>query len=276
MHIGEYRRATELEPTAFTTRHGLRLPDLSHRTKLSFGAVALYRMGDWDGFWRAFHAIDATIAHDLPITYHLMRLYAVAAYLHEVAGQPDDADRLIEELDRSQATRGDTGVSSARPWIVAVLVRRGRFDEARRRLEVADPSRDLQNLDLTYEAWAELLAEEGAWSDAPAIIAAARAWATRGGLLALPAFVDRLEGRMLVAAGDPAAGVERLRTARTTLDQLEAAWERARVELDLADALLHLDRRDEAAEVADAAVAVLERLSAPKELARARELRSPA
>jgi class 3 adenylate cyclase/tetratricopeptide (TPR) repeat protein len=274
MHIGEYRRATELEPTAFTTRHGLRLPDLSHRTKLSFGAVALYRMGDWDGFWRAFHAIDATIAHDLPITYHLMRLYAVAAYLHEVAGQADDADRLIDELDRSQATRGDTGVSSARPWIVAVLVRRRRFDAARRRLAVADPSRDLQNLDLTYEAWGELLAEEGAWSEAPAIVAAARAWATRGGLLALPAFADRLEGQMLVAAGDPAAGVERLRTARATLDQLEAAWERARVELDLAEALLHLDRREEAAEVADAAAAVLERLSAPRELARAREVRS--
>jgi class 3 adenylate cyclase len=274
VHIGEYRRATELEPTAFTTRHGLRLPDLSHRTKLSFGAVALYRMGDWDGFWQAFRTIDATIAHDLPITYHLMRLYAVAAYLHEVAGDRAQADRLIDELDRSQATRGDTGVSAARPWIVAVLVRRGRFDEARRRLAVADPSRDLQNLDLTYEAWGELLAEEGAWSEAPAIITAAREWAARGGLLALPAFADRLEGRMLVANGDPAAGVERLISARATLDHLEAAWERTRVELDLADALLKLDRRAAAAEVIDAALPVLERLSAPRELAQARELRS--
>jgi class 3 adenylate cyclase len=274
VHIGEYRRATELEPTAFTTRHGLRLPDLSHRTKLSFGAVALYRMGDWDGFWQAFRTIDATIAHDLPITYHLMRLYAVAAYLHEVAGDRAQADRLIDELDRSQATRGDTGVSAARPWIVAVLVRRGRFDEARRRLAVADPSRDLQNLDLTYEAWGELLAEEGAWSEAPAIITAAREWAARGGLLALPAFADRLEGRMLVANGDPAAGVERLISARATLDHLEAAWERTRVELDLADALLKLDRRAAAVEVIDAALPVLERLSAPRELAQARELRS--
>ena len=274
VHIGEYRRATELEPTAFTTRHGLRLPDLSHRTKLSFNAVALYRMGDWDGFRRAFHTIDATIPHDLPITYHLMRLYAVAAYVHEVAGEHVHADRLIDELDRSQATRGDTGVSAARPWIVAVLVRRRRFDEARRRLAVADPSRDLQNLDLTYEAWGELLAEEGAWSEAPEIIAAARAWAERGGLLALPAFADRLEGRMLVAMGDPAAGVERLRSARATLDHLEAAWERARVELDLADALLLLGLRTEAAEVVDAALATLERVSAPKELRRARELRS--
>jgi class 3 adenylate cyclase/tetratricopeptide (TPR) repeat protein len=276
VHIGEYRKATELEPTAFTTRHGLKLPDISHRTKLSFNAVALYRMGDWDGFWRAYETIDATIDHELAITYHLMRLFAVAAYLHDVAGDEAAADRLIEELDRSQATRGDTGVSSARLWIVDVLVRRGRLEEARRRLAIPDPSRDLQNLDLTHEAWAELLAEEGAWSEAPAIIAAARAWATQSGLLALPAFADRLEGRMLVATGDSEAGVERLRAARATLDGLEAAWDRARTELDLADALLRLDNRTEAAEVADAALATLERLSAPREIARARDLRSSA
>jgi class 3 adenylate cyclase/tetratricopeptide (TPR) repeat protein len=276
VHIGEYRRATELEPTAFTTRHGLRLPDLSHRTKLAFNAVALYRMGDWDGFWRAFHGIDATVDHDLPITYHLMRLYAVAAYLLDVAGEAHEANRLIEELDRSQATRGDTGVSAARPWIVATLVRRGQFGDARQRLAVADPSRDLQNLDLTYEAWAEVLAEQGAWAEVPPILTAARAWAAHGGLLALPAFADRLEGRMLVANGDPAAGAERLWSARVTLDHLEAAWERARVELDLADALLRLGERTQAVTVLDAALTVLERLSAPRELARARELRSSA
>jgi hypothetical protein len=48
------------------------------------------------------------------------------------------------------------------------------------------------------------------------------------------------------------------------------------VELDLADALLQLDRRDEAVKVIDAALGVLERLSAPQELAQARELRSRA
>jgi class 3 adenylate cyclase/tetratricopeptide (TPR) repeat protein len=275
VHIGEFRQATELEPTAFTTRHGLRLPDISHRTKLSFNAVALYRMGDWDGFWRAYEAIDATIDHNLAITYHLMRLFAVAAYLHEVAGKTAEADRLIEELDRSQATRGDTGVSSARLWIVDVLVRRGRFDEARRRLAIPDPSRDLQNLDLTHEAWGELLAEEGSWSEAPEIIAAARAWAAKSGLLALPAFADRLEGRMLVATGDPERGIERLRAARATLHRLEAGWERARVDLDLAEALLARGRTAEAREAADAALATLERVNAPREIARAREIRSP-
>jgi class 3 adenylate cyclase/tetratricopeptide (TPR) repeat protein len=276
VHIGEYRQATELEPNAFTTRHGLHVPDLSHRTKLSFNAVALYRMGDWDGFWRAYEAIDATIDHDLAITYHLMRLYAVAAYLHEVAGRAADADRLIDELDRSQSTRGDTGVSSARLWIVQVLVRRGRFDEGRRRLAVPDPSRDLQNLDHTYEAWGELLAEQGDWDEAPAIVSAARDWSARSGLLALPAFADRLEGRMLLATGDPERGIERLRVARTTLHRLEATWDRARVDLDLAEALLGLERRTEALEAADQAMSTLERLRAPREIVRARELRSAA
>ena len=183
VHIGQYREATELEPTTFTRRFGLNLPLLSHRTKLAFNAVALFRMGEWNRFWKAFHAIDRTIDHGKAITYHLMRLYGVAAYLHDIAGRGAEADRLIDELDRSQATRGDTGVSSARLWIVEVLVRRGRFDLARQRMVVADPSRDRQNLDLTYEAWADLLAEEGSWAEAPRIIAEAREWAAHGGLL---------------------------------------------------------------------------------------------
>jgi class 3 adenylate cyclase len=274
VHIGEYRKATELEPSRFSLRWGLNMPLLSHRTKLAFNAVALYRMAQWDAFWEAFRGIDATIDHDKAITYHLMRLYGVAAYLHEIAGRETEADRLIEELDRSQATRGDTGVSSARLWIVEILLRRGRLDLARERLVVADPSRDRQNLDLTYEAWAGLLAAEGTWAEAPRIIAQARQWAEHGGLLALPAFADLLEGRMLVATGDPERGVELLRAARDTFDGLEAAWDRARTELDLAGALLGLDRRAEAADATDAALVTLEGVDAPRELARARELRS--
>lgn len=272
VHIGEYRKATELEPTTFTKRFGLNLPLLSHRTKLAFNAVALYRMGQWTRFWQAFSDVDARIDHAKAITYHLMRLYAVAAYLHEVAGRHAQADRLIEELDRSQETRGDTGVSSARLWIVEILVRRGSHDGARQRLAVADPSRDRQNLDLTYEAWGELLAAEAAWSEAPPIIAAAREWAAHGGLLALPAVADRLEGRMLVASGDPERGVDRLRAARDVFDSLEGAWDRARTDLDLAEALLSLDRKAEAASCAAGALATLDGLEAPGEIARARRL----
>ena len=276
VHIGEYRKATELEPSAFTKRFGLHLPLLSHRTKLSFNAVALFRMGEWGRFWEAFRDIDATIDHSRAITYHLMRLFAVAAYIHEVAGRASEADRLIAELDRSQETRGDTGVSSARPWIVEILVRRGRFDLARQRLAVADPSRERQNLDLTYEAWGELLAEEGAWPEAPPMIAGAREWAAHGGLLALPAFADRLEGRMLVATGDPQRGVDGLRSARDRFAALEAAWDQAQTDLHLADALLSLGRDAEAAALATGALATLERLEAPVEIDRARQLRDRA
>ena len=68
--------------------------------------------------------------------------------------------------------------------------------------------------------------------------------------------------------------MELLRAARDTFDGLEAAWDRARTELDLAGALLGLDRRAEAADATDAALVTLEGVDAPRELARARELRS--
>ncbi len=58
-------------------------------------------------------------------------------------------------------------MSGARLWIVEILVRRGRFAEARARLAEADPVREVQNRDLDFEAWAALIAAEGTWDEAP-------------------------------------------------------------------------------------------------------------
>ena len=200
-----------------------------------------------------------------------MRLYGIAAYLKEVAGDRAAADALIAELDRSQASRGSIGVSGARLWIVQILVRRRLFSEARERLAEADPLRDVQNRDLTYEAWAELIAAEGAWDEAPSIVAAAREWAERTGLMVLPAFADRLEGGAALAVGDVELGLDRLRRARATFARHEAGWERARTEIALAEALIAAGRTDEAAEAAGAALATLTGLgSAHRDRARAR------
>ena len=237
-----------------------------------FHAAAQFRLGDWDRFWSVYDRLDATVEHDRPLAYHTMRLYGIAAYLKEVAGDRAAADALIAELDRSQASRGSIGVSGARLWIVQTLVRRGLFAEARERLAEADPLRDVQNRDLTYEAWAELIAAEGAWDEAPAIVAAAREWAERTGLMVLPAFADRLEGGAALAVGDVELGLDRLRRARATFARHEAGWERARTEIALAEALISAGRKDEAAEAAGAALATLSGLDAPIEIEGAREL----
>lgn len=273
MHIGHYRRAAEVQ--GVTGAAGAP-PVLAHRTKYIFSAVAHFRLGEWHRFWSTFDEFGPWLDHSRPLPYHVLRLYGIAAYLREVAGDASEADRLIATVDASQATRGDIGVSGARLWIVEVLVRRGELAEARRRLSVRDPVPEAQNRDLTLEARAELIAAEGAWDEAASVVADARAWAGQTGLLALPAVADRLEGRILVATGEPERGIERLQAARATLDRLEAAWDRVRTELHLADALLAVERRTEAREVLDAALATLERLKAPREIERAQDLRKRA
>jgi class 3 adenylate cyclase len=272
VHIGEYRRAVELYDADPRTRQGLRQPWISHRTKAVFGAVALYRLGQWDRFWEVFAEVDAASDHTRPLPYHSTRMYAVAAYLREVEGQTDEADRLIGELERTQASRGDVGVSGPRLWIVQILVRRGQFADARRRLAIVDPVRDSQNRDLTLEAWGEVIAEEGTWGEAPAIVADARDWATRTGLLALPAFADRLEGRAALAAGDAGRGLDLLRSALATFERLDAVWDRARTEVILAEALLDLGRPAEAASVASSAAETMAGLAAPHDLEQARSV----
>lgn len=272
VHLGEYRRAVDMQFTDYVARSGTRLPATSNRTKSVFQAAAQFRLGEWHRFWPIFTELDAVLDHDRPLPYHSMRLYGIAAYLKEVAGDGAEADRLIELLDRSQASRGEVGVSGARLWIVQTLVRRGSFAEARKRLAMADPVREVQNRDLTLEAWAELIAEEGAYEGAAPIIAEAREWAERSELLALPAFADRLEGRAALAAGDFERGLELLRGARATFVRLEAAWERARTELILADALLASGLHADAAAMAGSALETVAALSAPLETERARDL----
>ena len=272
VHIGDYRRAVQLPMGGEAGSSVAGVPPISHRTKYVFNAVAAFRLADWDRFWEVFAMLDAATDHDRPFSYHTMRLYGLAAYLKEVAGDPAAADSLIAELDRSQATRGNVGVSGARLWIVETLVRRGRSAEARVRLAEADPVRGVQNVDLDFEAWAALIAAEGTWDEAPPIVAEARKWADKTGLLALPAFADRLEGQAALAEGDVELGLERLRRSRATSARLEAAWDRARTELILATALLEVDEKREAAEVLTSALSTLTFLEAPIETERARHL----
>ncbi len=104
------------------------------------------------------------------------------------------------------------------------------------------------------------------------IVAAARAWADKTGLLALPAFADRLEGQASLAAGDVELGLERLRRSRATSARLEAAWDGARTELILATALLEGDEKREAAEVLTSALSTLTSLEAPVDTEQARDL----
>jgi class 3 adenylate cyclase/tetratricopeptide (TPR) repeat protein len=273
-HIGKYREAVEIPHIVLTPSGTVLAGGGSDRMLSVFRAVAFYRLGEWDRFWELFEEIDTRErAADRPVpTYHVQRMYGIAAHLKEISGDPSAADDLIEWVDRSQASRKDVGVSGPRLWVVQTLVRRGRTAEARERLAQDDPVRGTQNRDLTLEAWAEVIAADGTWDEAPAIAAQARSWATQTGLLALPAFADRLEGRAFIAGGELDRGLELLQRARDTQRGLEAVWDRAQTELAIAEALAAAGRSDDAAEAAGSALTTFSTFPAPVEAERARVL----
>jgi class 3 adenylate cyclase len=271
-HIGDYRRASELGAIGWARGSekgvGNYVPGV-------FYAVATFRLGRWDEFWRIFTEVDEAFGLSDPgksLRYHAHRLFAVAAYLSEVSGDSAAADRYIGHLDNSQAAQGSVGISAARLWIVMTLIRRREFREARARLAVHDPVRDIQNRDLTLEGWADLIAAEGSWNEAAAIVSEARNWSDRTGLRFLPLVADRLEGQAALAAGETDRATRLLETARDGFTRLEVPWERARTELSLAEAYVANGNGAEAATAARAALETFSALGAPAEIERAAAL----
>ncbi|MDQ2933838.1 MAG: hypothetical protein M3R49_02460, partial [Chloroflexota bacterium] len=275
-HIGDYRRAAELGAIGLARGSekgvGNYVPGV-------FYAVATFRLGRWDEFWRIFAEGNATFGlsdREKVLRYHAYRLYGVAAYVSEVTGDSAAADRYIERLDSSQAAQGSVGISAARLWIVMTLVRRGEFGEARARLAVLDPVRDIQNRDLTLEGWADLVAAEGTWDEAAAIVAEARDWSGRTGLRFLPGVADRLQGQAALAAGEHERAMRLLGAARDGFTRLEVPWERARTELSLAQAYLAAGSGTKAATTVRAALETFSALGAQVEIEHAAALRAQA
>ena len=104
------------------------------------------------------------------------------------------------------------------------------------------------------------------------MLEAARGHAVRGRLVALALHADRLDGRMLLARGEPEPALAPLERALAGFDELGAAWESAVTRLAHGEALAALGRDGDAAATLERASAVFERLRVPRELAAARAL----
>jgi hypothetical protein len=173
------------------------------------------------------------------------------------------AERYVEILTRSagEALGYSTGVLDA--WGAWATTYRGRSGEARAMLDrVSGPARRGPSRPFFEQVVATVLGDAGSWGEVPTYLDATRAYAEEAGLVALPAHLDRLEGRMLLASGDLGGTIERWEAAVATFDAIGAAWERACTELLLA----RLGVGDRARELAAGARAVFERTGSKREL----------
>ncbi len=119
-------------------------------------------------------------------------------------------------------------------------------DEVKELLEQAASIPSQVGRPFAEQVRAVVLAEQERWGEVPAFLEQTRDLAARGGLLALPVHLDRLEGRAALAGGDTGRAIGTLAAASTGFEALGARWEKACTDLSLAEALIAAERRDEA------------------------------
>jgi class 3 adenylate cyclase len=241
---------------------------------LSLATLARLPLGDWDdalaGLARQRELLGEN-AHSPP--GFASGGYGAVALIHEARGDREASEALLSQIGVWEG-HPRRRRSWAMPHVALTLARRGEFAEAHKVLEqVRD---DGASRGRQLEVLCALTAEEEAWDQADAVVAAARGHADTARLAALPLHADRLEGRARLASGDPDGAVERLERAAAGFAGLDARWEGALAELALAEALVAAGRDAEAAETAGRAAGEFERLRVPRELERARALRAAA
>jgi class 3 adenylate cyclase/tetratricopeptide (TPR) repeat protein len=270
-HVGRYRQAVELATEGFD-RSIRGAPGMALHC-LDWRAVARCRLGEWTALFADVELAEGlwTARSDAPPRFAADHL-AAAAFAHEVQGDRTAADHLIGVSERLEAT--ESSAINRAVWLAMLLKRRGDLAGARELLDRPKLLGIGYNHGFVLEALCDLLAVQGAWDEARETLVEARKHADLAGLLALPAYADRLEGRLRAAEGDFPRALELLDRARSILSSLGAAWEAACTSLDLAARLAGVDDRDGAREQLSAAMPTLKRLRSADELAEAERLRN--
>ncbi len=207
---------------------------------------------------------------DLPAGY-TVRAYAFAALCHELRGESEIADGYIELTQRYFVQRRGVYAQGSlqAPPLALTLARRGRWEEAIDAIPFVPRS---GSAGVTLEALCEITAARERWEDVPDLAAKARDEVEVGEQVALPLFVDRLEGRAAAASGDVASAVRLLERSAAGFAALGARWEEAWSRLLLAETLAADDPGRVEAELA-VALPVFERLGSVRETERALQLR---
>jgi tetratricopeptide (TPR) repeat protein len=266
-HVGDYREALRYAHDGFERSLPI-MPAIALHC-LEWRALAKYRLGDWPGFFEDVAVAEALMGDrtESPPAF-ISRPFAIGALLYEVQGRPADARRVLARWPWREETEE---LDLCAPWLALLAARRGRFDEARDILERAR-GQGRVNRGLVLEAACDVLLAEQSWDRAAETVAAARAHAKEGGLLALPCHADRLDGVAHLARGDKETGLRLVAGAREGFASLGAQWEAARTTLLLANGGVEYGPGTGARSGLEGAVSVFRELGSTKELEEATRL----
>ena len=263
--IGRYAEAERVSSQGLDVIEG-RAPIASIHL-LAWRTVTRYRSGRWDETLEDLAAMQTLLGdrrEDPP--YFASSAFVAAALVHHWRGDTIEVDRILSYLMPLAVA-----VDSARlvPWIAKLLIARGDLDQGHRFLS-SPPDRWRVHAGMFMEGRMELAAARHDWDVASPLIAEARAHADEGGLLALPMFADRLEGLAAMADGAAVHAAELLGRARDGLAGLDAVFDAAMIEIDLAAALKRAGRSEEAETALHSAISTFDRLGASTLADRAR------
>ena len=236
---------------------------------LDFRTAAHFRLGDWDATLANVAVAEEVLGdrRETPPGFAPQYL-VIAAFIHDARGERAMADRYLQLVGWLEGVE-DLPDTVLALWRSRLLARQGRSEEARALLERPGIADDQRGRDEVLEAWCEVVAEEGAWGDAPAIIEQARSHATWAGVPPLELYAGRLQGRLTAATGDGELAADLLRIAADGFAGLEAEWEAAITRLELATVEASLGRATEARDRYEDVIPVFERLRSVRELDRA-------
>ena len=238
---------------------------------MAWRALAAFRLGMWDECLNDLEHLQQLLGdrRDAPPPFAITS-YAVGALVQDIRGNAIAADRLLSVVDAlSRVNDRQPGGTAA--YTSILMGRRGRFDEAWRRLEERSANFPMLK-GFLLGSMCDLVIEEGRWDRAAEAASEARRWSDEAGLPALPLFADRVEGWAALSAGWPEEAVELLERASAGFGGLQARWDEALANLGLSQALSRRGDHVAARARLDGAREVFERLGAQRELNQTQEL----
>ncbi|MGH2680329.1 MAG: ATP-binding protein [Actinomycetota bacterium] len=238
--VGRYVRAVEIADAGLIETTG-REPSTEVHLR-AWRICSLYRLARWDEALDEFASLRVILEdrEDDP-PYFATHAFGVAGVIHQRRGERVQSDGLAAAMLRMVT---DTS-GRLYPSLLHFLVVRGDLEKAG---ALRRPHNWRVHAGDALESEAERAAALGAWTSVPELLTEMRLLAEKTASSALVPFADRLEGRAALAGGDHASARRSLEQALTGFESIDALWERALTELDLARAASaagDLDARDD-------------------------------
>jgi class 3 adenylate cyclase/tetratricopeptide (TPR) repeat protein len=192
--------------------------------------ATLYRLGRWDEALAEYPFLRRILddREDDP-PYFATHAFGAIGVIYECRAERVLSDGLAEAMMRM--VTGSSG--RLYPSLMRFLVVRGDLIQAK---DLRRPRNWAVHAGGALEAEAERLAATEEWGGATDLVTEMREHAAIADAPAVVAFADRLEGRASLASGDLSEAQRSLERAVSGFETIDALWERALTELDVARA----------------------------------------